>query len=50
MCYGLGIWGKVAMGALYAAGLFHAFIMYKFPRFEEYLRKKHYFEGRNAGK
>lgn len=48
MCFHLGTWGIVAMCALYASGLFQFFIMYKFPRFEEYLRKKHYFEGRNA--
>jgi len=40
--------GKVAMGVLYGVCLFQCFIMYKFPRFEEYLRKKHYYEGRQA--
>jgi len=40
--------GKVAMGVLYGVCLFQIYIMYKFPRFEEYLRKKHYFEGRQA--
>lgn len=48
MVYSLSVMGKVAMGFLYAVGLFHIYLMYRFPRFEEYLRKKHYFEGRKA--
>lgn len=48
MCFSLGTWGIIAMCVLYLVGMFHFYIMYKFPRFEEYLRKKHYFEGRNA--
>lgn len=50
MVYSLSLMGKFAMGALYAVGLLHLYIMYRFPRFEEYLRKKHYFEGRASGK
>eukprot|EP00286_Rhodomonas_abbreviata_P021530 CAMPEP_0181296702 /NCGR_PEP_ID=MMETSP1101-20121128/4845_1 /TAXON_ID=46948 /ORGANISM="Rhodomonas abbreviata, Strain Caron Lab Isolate" /LENGTH=227 /DNA_ID=CAMNT_0023401585 /DNA_START=52 /DNA_END=735 /DNA_ORIENTATION=+ len=50
MSFLLSVFGKVAMGILYAVAAFHLFIMYKFPRFEEYLRKKHYFEGRQANK
>jgi hypothetical protein len=46
MVYSLSVLGKVSMGFLYAVGILHIYIMYKFPRFEEYLRKKHYFEGR----
>ena len=47
MSFSLGNIGIAAMCALYVVGLFHVYIMWKFPRFEEYLRKKHYFEGRN---
>lgn len=46
MVFSLSTIGIVAMCALYVVGIFHAYIMYKFPRFEEYLRKKHYFEGK----
>ena len=48
MSYQLLTFGKITMGVLYGVGLFHAFIMWKFPRFEEYLRKKHYFEGKRS--
>jgi hypothetical protein len=50
MSYSLSTLGIVAMCVLYAVGLFHGYVMYRFPRFEEYLRKKHYFEGRQAAK
>ena len=50
MSFSLGTLGIVAMAALYAVGIFHAYLMYKFPRFEEYLRKKHYYEGKQASK
>lgn len=46
MSFSLGLNGKIAMGILYGALLLHLIVMYKFPRFEEYLRKKHYYEGR----
>lgn len=48
MAFLLSTIGKVAMGFLYAVMLFHIYVLFKFPRFEEYLRKKHYFEGRQA--
>ncbi len=48
MAFLLSVLGKVAMGVLYGVMLFHMYVMFKFPRFEEYLRKKHYFEGRKA--
>jgi hypothetical protein len=50
MSFSLGTLGIVAMCCLYAVGLFHGYLMYKFPRFEEYLRKKHYYEGKQASK
>jgi hypothetical protein len=49
MSFSLNLFGQISMGILYAVLLFHIYIMFKFPRFEEYLRKKHYYEGRNAG-
>jgi Na+-translocating ferredoxin:NAD+ oxidoreductase RnfD subunit len=48
MAFLLSVLGKIAMGFLFACLFFHAYVMYKFPRFEEYLRKKHYYEGREA--
>mmetsp|Transcript_32732 Transcript_32732/g.55187 ORF Transcript_32732/g.55187 Transcript_32732/m.55187 type:complete len:232 (+) Transcript_32732:40-735(+) len=50
MAFLLSVLGKVAMGVLFATCLFHFFVMWKFPRFEEYLRKKHYYEGAQATK
>jgi hypothetical protein len=50
MSFSLGTLGIIAMCCLYAVGLFHGYLMYKFPRFEEYLRKKHYYEGKHASK
>mmetsp|Transcript_9862 Transcript_9862/g.14697 ORF Transcript_9862/g.14697 Transcript_9862/m.14697 type:complete len:242 (+) Transcript_9862:114-839(+) len=48
MSYSLGLYGLIAMCVLYTATAFHLLVMYKFPRFEEYLRKKHYYEGRRS--
>eukprot|EP01034_Spumella_vulgaris_P021923 gene21923-28002_t len=48
MSFQVSLFGKIAMGILYGVGCFHAFIMWKFPRFEEYLRKKHYYEGKRS--
>lgn len=48
MAFLLSLIGKIAMACLYAVVLIHIYVMFKFPRFEEYLRKKHYFEGRQA--
>ena len=44
--YSISLIGKCAMGFLYAVMLFHMYLFYKFPRFEEYVRKTHYYEGR----
>jgi hypothetical protein len=49
MCYSIGLYGIVAMSLLYAVGLFHAYVWWKFPKFEQYLRKKHYYEGKQTG-
>lgn len=48
MSFFISLFGKISMGVLFAAMCLHIFILFKFPRFEEYLRKKHYFEGRKA--
>lgn len=50
MSFWLGLVGQCAMGLLFAALTLHIVIMFRFPRFEEYLRKKHYFEGKKAHK
>mmetsp|Transcript_48584 Transcript_48584/g.135782 ORF Transcript_48584/g.135782 Transcript_48584/m.135782 type:complete len:239 (-) Transcript_48584:73-789(-) len=50
MSYWLGLVSQVAMGVLFAALCLHIFIMMRFPRFEEYLRKKHYYEGKKLHK
>lgn len=39
-------WGLVAMCIMLAVLLYHIFIMWKFPKFETYLRRKHYYEGK----
>lgn len=49
MSYTMSLWGKITMGIMLGVMLYHFFVMYKFPRFEEYLRKKHYYEGRREG-
>ena len=46
MSYSISFLGKFAMGALYGVMLFHIYLFYRFPRFEEYVRKTHYYEGR----
>jgi len=46
MVFSLSVFGKCAMGILYAVGLLHAIIICKFPKFESYLRRKHFEEGR----
>lgn len=46
MSFSLGIVGQIAMAWLYFVGCIHIYIMCKFPEFESYLRKKHYYEGK----
>jgi len=48
MSFSLELVGQIAMAVLYACYIFQIFIYCKFPRFEEYLRKTHYFK--EAGK
>lgn len=37
------IWGYVALGLLIACLFGNFYVLFKFPRFDEYLRKKHYY-------
>ena len=48
MAYGLSLFGIISMCCLYAVLVFHLYIMYRFPKFEEYLRRKHYYEGKRS--
>lgn len=40
----LDIWAKVAMGLLAASMAGHIFVIVQCPKYEEYLRKKHYYQ------
>lgn len=42
MCYQFNAPGYAAMGLLFATLLFHCYVMFKFPKFSAYLRKKHF--------
>lgn len=44
--FSISLLGKCAMAFLYAVMLFHMYLFYKFPRFGEYVRSTHYYEGR----
>ena len=43
MCYELGLLGKIVMGMLTAASIVHIYVIIMHPAFEEYVRKKHYY-------
>lgn len=47
MCYSLNVWGKVAMGCMAASLLLNIYILCALPRFEEYLRKMHFYADKN---
>jgi hypothetical protein len=42
MCYQFNAAGYSAMGLLFFTLLFHIYVMFKFPKFSAYLRKKHF--------
>ncbi len=44
MSYNFAIFGQIAMGVLYFVGLCHILIMCKFPEFEAYIRRKHFYK------
>lgn len=46
MSFTLGFLGLIGMCFLAAIGIFHIYILCKYPGFENYLRKKHYYAGR----
>ena len=39
----LGVWGKVALGTLVASLVLNLYVILTNPKFEEYLRKKHFY-------
>ena len=39
-------WGYAAMGVLYLVGLVHVYFLCKFPEYEAYVRRKHFYEGK----
>mmetsp|Transcript_25997 Transcript_25997/g.43840 ORF Transcript_25997/g.43840 Transcript_25997/m.43840 type:complete len:227 (+) Transcript_25997:22-702(+) len=43
MCFSLGIFGKVVMALVFAALLFNIYVLIVCPKFEQWLRYKHYF-------
>lgn len=43
MSFSLGTFGIAAMAIMFAVVLIHFYVKIKFPRFEEYLRKMHFF-------
>jgi hypothetical protein len=45
MAFSLGTIGIAAMCWLYVIGLVHVYVIFKFPKFEEYVRRKHYYDG-----
>jgi hypothetical protein len=42
MCFSLGIFGKIVMGLMFAALVFNIYVLIVFPKFEQWLRIKHY--------
>ena len=43
MCYELGLLGKIVMAMLTVTSLVHIYVIIIHPAFEEYVRKKHYY-------
>lgn len=43
MCYELGLLGKIVMAMLTVASFVHLYVIIIHPAFEEYVRKKHYY-------
>ncbi len=44
MSYNFAVFGQVAMGVLYFVGLCHIVVMCKFPEYEAYIRRKHFYK------
>ena len=49
MSFSFGTIGIAAMSWLYFVGLVYLYIWWKFPKFEEYLRRTHYYQGKKLG-
>jgi hypothetical protein len=43
MCARLDILGQICIGLIGAIQLVYLFVLFRFPKYEEYLRKKHYY-------
>jgi hypothetical protein len=43
MLYNLTLFGKICIGPVCLCGVASIYVLFKFPRFEEYLRKVHYY-------
>jgi hypothetical protein len=42
MCFSLGIFGQIVMGLTFAALLFNVYVLIVYPKFDQWLRIKHY--------
>ena len=49
MAFSLGTIGIAAMCYLYYIGLIHAYVLYRYPKFEAYVRRMHFYEGKHVG-
>ena len=43
LCYELGLIGKIAMGILLGSECVHAYVMFKHPKFNYYMKLKHFY-------
>jgi hypothetical protein len=41
LCFGLGLFGKIAMGLLLGSECCYAYVQYKHPKFEKYMKMTH---------
>jgi len=47
MCFRLDILGKLCIGLIALLQCVYLYVLYRFPKYEEYLRKKHYYAEKN---
>lgn len=47
MCARLNVLGQVCIGLIALIQLTYIYVLFRFPKYEEYLRKKHYFAEKN---
>lgn len=48
MSFSFGAFGIAAMCWLYFVGLIHVYVSFRFPKYEEYIRRKHFYAGESA--